>query len=46
MQEAEQRMNGAVDMLMATPQQQQQVEQLAGQLEQSGAPMEAQIPMM
>lgn len=46
MQAAEQRMNGAVDMLMATPQQQAQVDQMAQQMQQQGAPVEAEIPMM
>lgn len=46
MQEAEQKMSGAVDMLMATPQQQAEVEALAGQIEQQGAPAEPQMQMM
>lgn len=46
MQEAEQKMSGAIDMLMATPQQQAEVEALAGQIEQQGAPAEPQMQMM
>ena len=44
MQAAEERMNGAVDTLMAAPQQQAEVNALAGQIE-NAAP-EAQMPMM
>lgn len=44
MQAAEERMNGAVETLMAAPQQQAEVNALAGQIE-NAAP-EAQMPMM
>lgn len=45
MQAAEQKINGAVDMLMATPQQQAEVENVAQQIEQQGAPG-GQVPML